>query len=192
MGGDGCIWTWPPISGALWATQGPCPPGPRAPGLAQQYLHGPHGLVQRVEELEAEAVLLGGPLDELTAVQQDGAHPLAHRGGLVDEQHPWLQHTPQFGPALQSPPDLWAGAPLSRPRKGPSGRRRWGSGCGQSSLVLFKSSSQITVPPKKYSAARRGLTGDVQGLPGPGREKLVAISSLFLNKYSLLYLGFHS
>lgn len=59
-----------------------------------------------MEELEAEAVLLGGSLDELTAVQQDRAHPLAHLGRLVNEQHSRLQHAPQFGPALKSPSDL--------------------------------------------------------------------------------------
>lgn len=59
-----------------------------------------------MEELEAEAVLLGGSLDELTAVQQDRAHPLAHLGRLVNEQHSRLQHAPQFGPALKGPSDL--------------------------------------------------------------------------------------
>lgn len=70
------------------------------------HLHSPHRLVQRVEEFEAEAVLLGGALDKLAAVQQHCAHPLAHLGCLVDEQHPWLQHTPQLRPALQGPSDL--------------------------------------------------------------------------------------
>lgn len=79
------------------------------------HLHSPHRLVQWVEEFEAEAVLLGGALDKLAAVQQHRAHPLAHLGCLVDEQHPRLQHTPQLRPALQGPPDLqrnsWSGSP---------------------------------------------------------------------------------
>lgn len=67
-----------------------------------------------MEEFEAEAVLLGGALDKLTAVQQHRAHPLAHLGRLVDEQHAWLQHAPQLRPALQGPSDLqrnsWSGS----------------------------------------------------------------------------------
>ena len=40
------------------------------------YLCGPYGLVKRVEEFEAEAVLLGGPFQQLACVQQYCAHPL--------------------------------------------------------------------------------------------------------------------
>lgn len=69
-------------------------------------LDGPDGLLQRVEELEAEAVLLGGPLDELAGIEQHRSNPLAVFVGLVDEQHARLQHTPQLGPALQSAADL--------------------------------------------------------------------------------------
>ena len=80
------------------------------------HLHSPHRLVQRVEEFEAEAVLLGGALNKLAAVQQHRAHPLAHLGCLVNEQHPWLQYTPQLRPALQGPSDLqedsWSGSPM--------------------------------------------------------------------------------
>lgn len=69
-------------------------------------LDGPDRLFQRVEELEAEAVLLGGPLDQLTGVEQHRPHPLAIFVGLIDEQDARLQHTPQLGPALQSATDL--------------------------------------------------------------------------------------
>lgn len=69
-------------------------------------LDGPDGLLQRVEELEAEAILLRGPLDELAGVEQHRSHPLAVFVGFVDEQHAWFQHTPQLGPALQSASDL--------------------------------------------------------------------------------------
>lgn len=62
-----------------------------------------------MEELEAEAVLLGGPLDELAGVEQHRAHPLAILVSLVDQQHPRLQHTPQLGPALQGATDLSQG-----------------------------------------------------------------------------------
>lgn len=69
-------------------------------------LDGPDGLLQRVEELEAEAVLLGGPLNELTGVEEHRSHPLAVLVGLVDEQDARFQHAPQLGPALQSATDL--------------------------------------------------------------------------------------
>lgn len=69
-------------------------------------LDGPDGLLQRVEELEAEAVLLGRPLDELAGIEKHRPHPLAIFVGLVDEQDARLQHTPQLGPALQSSADL--------------------------------------------------------------------------------------
>lgn len=48
-------------------------------------LYGPDGLLQRVEELKAEAVLLGGPFDQLARVEQDRSHPLAVFVGFVDE-----------------------------------------------------------------------------------------------------------
>ena len=136
-------------------TQPPAPGGSllawpsRAPGLALRYLHGPDGLVQWVEELEAEAVLLGGPLNELAAVQQDRAHPLAHLGRLVDEQHPRLQHAPQFGPTLQGPADLGGGALPSMPARDPGASGRLGEGqihralgSGQSSLLVFNRNSE--------------------------------------------------
>ena len=69
-------------------------------------LDGPDGLLQRVEELEAEAVLLGGPLDQLAGVEQHRSHPLAVFVGFVNEQDAGLQHAPQLGPALQSAADL--------------------------------------------------------------------------------------
>lgn len=74
----------------------------------QTDLDSPDGLLQRVEELEAEAVLLGRPLDQLAGVEQHRSHPLAVLVGFVDEQDTWLQHTPQLGPALQSATDLRA------------------------------------------------------------------------------------
>ena len=40
-------------------------------------LRGPDALLQWVVQLEAEAVLLAGPLDQVTAREQDGAHPVA-------------------------------------------------------------------------------------------------------------------
>lgn len=70
------------------------------------YLDGPDGLFKWVEELEAEAILLGGSLDELAGVEQDSPDPLAVLIGLIDEQDSWLQHTPQLGPALQCASDL--------------------------------------------------------------------------------------
>lgn len=70
------------------------------------YLHGPYRLFQRVKEFEAEAVFFGGSLDELTGVEQHRANPLTVLIGLVDEQNPRFQHTPQFGPALQRATDL--------------------------------------------------------------------------------------
>lgn len=70
------------------------------------YLDGPDGLLKRVEELEAETVLLGGSLDELAGVEQDSPDPLAVLIGLIDEQDSWLQHTPQLGPALQRASNL--------------------------------------------------------------------------------------
>lgn len=63
-------------------------------------LDSPDGLLQWVEELEAEAVLLGGPLDELAGIEKHRPHPLAVLVGLVDEQHARLKHAPQLGPAL--------------------------------------------------------------------------------------------
>lgn len=69
-------------------------------------LDGPDGLLQRVEELEAEAVLLGRPLDQLAGVEKHRSHPLAIFVGFVDEQDAWFQDAPQLGPALQSSTDL--------------------------------------------------------------------------------------
>lgn len=58
---------------------------PSVSRCALLYLYGPDGLLQRVEELEAEAVLLGGPLDQLARVEQHRSHPLAVFVGFVDE-----------------------------------------------------------------------------------------------------------
>lgn len=46
-------------------------------GLALGSTVGPDGLVHGVEQLEAEAVLLGGPLDELAGAEDDCADPVA-------------------------------------------------------------------------------------------------------------------
>ena len=46
-------------------------------GLALRSAVGPDRLVHRVEQLEAEAVLLGGPLDQLAGAEDDGADPVA-------------------------------------------------------------------------------------------------------------------
>lgn len=59
-----------------------------------------------MKELEAEAILLRGPLDELAGIEQHGSHPLAIFVGFIDEQDPWFQHTPQLGPALEGSTDL--------------------------------------------------------------------------------------
>lgn len=59
-----------------------------------------------MKELEAKAVLLRGPLNQLAGVEQHCSHPLAIFVGFIDEQDPWFQHTPQLGPALESPADL--------------------------------------------------------------------------------------
>lgn len=48
-------------------------------------LYGPDGLLQRVEELEAETVLLRGSLNELTGIKQHRSHPLAILVGFIDE-----------------------------------------------------------------------------------------------------------
>lgn len=63
-------------------------------------LESPDGFVQRVIELEAEAVLLGGSLNQLARAEQDGAHPVVRLGGLIDQKNPGLQSTPQLGPTL--------------------------------------------------------------------------------------------
>lgn len=69
-------------------------------------LDGPDGLLQWVEELEAEAVLLGGPLNQLAGIEQHCPHPLSVFVGFINEQDAWFQHTPQLRPALQSATDL--------------------------------------------------------------------------------------
>lgn len=73
---------------------------------ACRHLDSPDGLLQWVKELEAEAVLLWGPLNELAGIEQHCSHPLAIFVGFIDEQDPWFQHTPQLGPAFESPTDL--------------------------------------------------------------------------------------
>lgn len=69
-------------------------------------LDSPDGLLKRVEELEAEAVLLGGPLDQLAGIEQHCPHPLSVFVSFINEQDAWFQHTPQLRPALQSATDL--------------------------------------------------------------------------------------
>lgn len=69
-------------------------------------LDSPDGLVHGVVELEAEAILLGRPLYQLAGVEQDGAHPVVCLRGLIDQENPRLQGTPQLGPALQRATDL--------------------------------------------------------------------------------------
>lgn len=59
-----------------------------------------------MKEFEAEAILLGGPLDELAGIEQHCSHPLPVFVSFVDKQDAWLQHTPQLGPAFQSATDL--------------------------------------------------------------------------------------
>lgn len=63
-------------------------------------LDSPDGFVQWVIELEAEAVLLGGSLNQLACTEQDGAHPVVRFGGLIDQKNSRLQGTPQLGPTL--------------------------------------------------------------------------------------------
>lgn len=63
-------------------------------------LDSPDGFVQRVVELEAEAVFLGGSLNQLACTEQDGAHPVVRFGGLIDQKNSRLQGTPQLGPTL--------------------------------------------------------------------------------------------
>lgn len=70
------------------------------------YLYSPDGLIQRMEEFKAEAILFGGSLDQLTRMEQDCPNPLSDLWRLINKQHSWFQDTPQFGPALQSPTNL--------------------------------------------------------------------------------------
>jgi len=63
-------------------------------------LDSPDGLLQWVKELEAEAVLLGRPLDQLAGVEQHRSHPLSVFVSFIDEKDAWFQHAPQLGPAL--------------------------------------------------------------------------------------------
>lgn len=58
------------------------PPSQRLKGSD---LYGPDGLLQRVEELEAETVLLRGSLNELAGIKQHCSHPLAILVGFIDE-----------------------------------------------------------------------------------------------------------
>lgn len=69
-------------------------------------LDSPDGFIQRVVEFKAEAILLGWSLNQLACTQQDRAHPVIRFGGLVDQQHAWLQAAPQLRPALQGATDL--------------------------------------------------------------------------------------
>lgn len=59
-----------------------------------------------MEQFKAEAILFGGSLDQLTRMEQDCPNPLSNLWRLINEQHSWLQDTPEFGPALQSPTNL--------------------------------------------------------------------------------------
>lgn len=70
------------------------------------YLYSPDGLIQMMEQFKAEAILFGGSLDQLTRMEQDCPNPLSNLWRLINEQHSWLQDTPEFGPALQSPTNL--------------------------------------------------------------------------------------
>lgn len=81
---------------------------PRRGCLTHQgcYLYSPDGLIQRMEEFKAEAILFGGSLDQLTRMEEDCPNPLSDLWRLVNEQHSWFQDTPQSGPALQSPTNL--------------------------------------------------------------------------------------
>lgn len=63
-------------------------------------LDSPDGFIQWVVEFEAEAILLGGSLNQLTCTKQDGAHPVVRFGGLIDQKNSWLQGTPQLSPTL--------------------------------------------------------------------------------------------
>lgn len=47
-------------------------------------LDSPDSFLQRVVELEAEAILLGGSLNQLACTKQDSAHPVVRFGGLID------------------------------------------------------------------------------------------------------------
>lgn len=47
-------------------------------------LHSPDGFVQWVVELEAEAVFLGGSLNQLARTEEDSAHPVICFGCLID------------------------------------------------------------------------------------------------------------
>lgn len=47
----------------------------------------PNGLVQWMVKLEAEAILLRGPLDDLAGTQQDSANPVVSFGGLIDQKN---------------------------------------------------------------------------------------------------------
>lgn len=48
-------------------------------------LDSPDGFIQRVVEFEAEAVFLGGSLNQLACTKQDSAHPVIRFGSLVDQ-----------------------------------------------------------------------------------------------------------
>lgn len=61
-----------------------------------------------MKELEAEAVLLAGPLYDLAGREHDCAHPVAALGLLafVNEQQARLQNAPQLCPGLESTSNL--------------------------------------------------------------------------------------
>lgn len=88
---------------AVWFVGTKQAPGERT---TMSDLHSPDGFVKRVVELEAEAILLGGSLDQLACAEQDCAHPVVCFGGLIDQKNPGLKGTPQLGPTLQRATDL--------------------------------------------------------------------------------------
>lgn len=47
-------------------------------------LYSPDGFLQRVEELEAEAILLRGSLNKLARIEKNGAHPVICFRSLID------------------------------------------------------------------------------------------------------------
>ena len=61
---------------------------------------GPNRLIERVEQLEAEAILFARPLDHLAGREQYRTDPVAalRLRALVDEQQARLEHAPQLGP----------------------------------------------------------------------------------------------
>lgn len=89
----------------------PCLSFPLKPAVRCQvqhctYLHSPYGLIQRMKKFETEAIFFGRSLNQLARMKQYSAHPLPSLWCFVDQQHSRFQHTPQLGPAFQSPTNL--------------------------------------------------------------------------------------